>query len=95
MRLIYKAGADAAEESKHETSISAAGPEPGFPWPHLSSPPWHKASSLALAGMRLGILIGASPALPSRGALDVATCNVPTPQVSWIQMLPRDKKDQV
>lgn len=34
MQLIYKAGVDKTEESKHQISVSAAGPSLEAPWPH-------------------------------------------------------------
>lgn len=73
-----------------------AAPGPALPAPALLST-LAQSSSLALAGMRLGILIDASPAWRA-GWLSMQLlpgCNVPAPQVSWTRTLPGDQKDQV
>ena len=82
MQLIYKAGADSPEESKHERSIRAAGlrlaapgPPPYLPCP--SSQPWLKDSALVSAGGCLAFLITASPSLRAVPvALDAATAHL-------------------
>lgn len=95
MRLIYKAGTDANEESKHLNIRHPLVRQARLPCPTLLSA-WHKGSSLALAGRWLGVFLSASLSRQCRwlSVWPLPPCQQPHPPGSRRQMLPRDKEGE-